>query len=139
MKKSPFFLNFIEHGILQNKQKCELSKEKKYTYRCTANMKHCFILPDGKVTICERLYWNPLFIIGDLSNNSLSEVWNSDKAHNLYFKTINEINSSSFCKKCQGREECFTKKKRCWVDIVNTWGNNITYPDPICINSLKQK
>ena len=139
MKKSPFFLNFIEHGILQNKQKCELSKEKKYTYRCTANMKHCFILPDGKVTICERLYWNPLFIIGDLNNNSLSEVWNSDKAHNLYFKTINEINSSSFCKKCQGREECFTKKKRCWVDIVNKWGNNITYPDPICINSLKQK
>ena len=26
-----------------------------------------YILPDGKVTICEELYWNEHFIIGDVT------------------------------------------------------------------------
>lgn len=30
-----------------------------------------FVLPDGKVSACEQLYWHPQFIIGDLKNNLL--------------------------------------------------------------------
>ena len=138
-RNSPFKLSFIADGITQNKPMCDLSKEKKYIYRCTANLRHCFVLPDGKVTICERLYWNPSFIIGDLNTMSLHEVWNSEKAHKLYYGIIDEISPFSLCNQCVGKNECFQKKKRCWVDIANKWGSNITYPDPICINSLKQK
>lgn len=138
-KKCHFKLNFIEEGIIQNKPMCDLAKEEKYIYRCTANMRHFFVLPDGKVTICERLYWNPLFIIGDLNESSIYEVWNSEKANNLYYYIDKEIDSYSYCFHCSGKNECFQRKKRCWVDIVNKWDNNITFPDPICINSLKQK
>ena len=43
--------------------------------RCSANYSNLFILPDGKVSICEQLYWNPRFIIGDLTKQSIKEVW----------------------------------------------------------------
>lgn len=38
---------------------------------CSALNSHLFILPDGKVTICEQLYWNPRFIIGDAKKSGL--------------------------------------------------------------------
>jgi hypothetical protein len=38
---------------------------------CSANSSHIFILPDGKVTIGEQLYWKPHFIIGDLSRQTI--------------------------------------------------------------------
>ena len=43
-----------------------------------------FVLPDGKVSACEQLYWHPQFIIGDLKKQSIEEIWNSPKAWELY-------------------------------------------------------
>lgn len=41
-------------------------------------------MPDGKVTICEELYWHPHFIIGDLKKQTLKEIWNSQKAKDIF-------------------------------------------------------
>ncbi len=38
---------------------------------CSALTTHMFILPDGKVTVCEQLYWHPQFIIGNVTTQSL--------------------------------------------------------------------
>jgi hypothetical protein len=38
--------------------------------RCSALNNYLFILPDGKATICEQLYWLPQFLIGDVSANT---------------------------------------------------------------------
>lgn len=137
-KDTPFVINFIEDGIIDNKPMCDLGQTDRYNNRCTANLRHCFILPDGKVTICERLYWNPLFIIGDLNESTLSEIWNSEKAKKIAYRIKDEIATSSLCYTCEGKNLCYQKNRRCWVDVVNKWGDNITYPDPICENSLKQ-
>ena len=34
-----------------------------------------FVLPDGKVSACEQLYWHPQFIIGDLKKRKRLRVY----------------------------------------------------------------
>lgn len=129
-------ISFIEYSKTNIQTQCLLADTDKYNYRCSANMRHCFILPDGQVTICERLYWNPNFIIGDLNTMTLSEIWNSPKAKKLAFDMERHISNQSPCFECDRKEICFTRQMRCWVNVVNKWGaNRITYPDPICIKS----
>jgi sulfatase maturation enzyme AslB (radical SAM superfamily) len=37
---------------------------------CTGNTRVFYVLPDGKITFCEQMYWSPNFIIGDITNLS---------------------------------------------------------------------
>lgn len=129
-------ISFVEYNQTNPHTQCFLAESGNHDYRCSANMRHCFILPDGKITLCERLYWNPNFIIGDLNTMTLPEIWNSSKAMQLAFDMEQYISKQSICFTCKGKELCFSKHKRCWVNVVNKWGtNNITYPDPLCIKS----
>lgn len=138
MHENKIRITFIENTFSGNSSNVKLWNERKYYYRCTANLRHCFILPDGKVTICEKLYWNSNFIIGDVNKNSLTEIWQSDRAIKLE-KIEHQISQNSQCFNCEGKDECFIERKRCWVDVVNYWGkDNITYPDPKCYMSNKQ-
>ena len=105
---------------------------------CSANRSHMFILPDGNVTICEQLYWKPNFIIGNIINNSITEVWNSQKS--LFFANIDKSNirELSKCHSCSILEECFSNKNRCWADILKAYGDeNWDYPDPRCAMAPK--
>jgi radical SAM protein with 4Fe4S-binding SPASM domain len=100
---------------------------------CPALNRHLFILPDGKTTICEQLYWLPQFIVGDVSVNSISEVWNSPAAKRLSNLKSIDIQDSSPCKTCKLFEPCFKAGNRCWADIVKAYGKeNWDYPDPRC-------
>lgn len=113
-----------------------LCLDKAANYRCSANINSCFILPDGKVTLCERLYWNPNFIIGDLKINSLLNIWQSPQALFLA-KLEKSIDNTSPCFSCIGKKECYGKNKRCFVNVISRHGtNSISYPDPSCIKSL---
>jgi radical SAM protein with 4Fe4S-binding SPASM domain len=107
---------------------------------CTANYSHFFILPDGKVTICEQLYWNPNFIVGDASIQSISEIWDSDKAKKLYYLDKSLISRNSKCKACSIFDDCRQKMGGvCWRDIVAAYGQkNWDYPDPRCPKAPKQ-
>lgn len=104
-------------------------------FRCSANISSCFILPDGKVTLCERLYWNGKFIIGDLKKDTLVNIWKSPKAIFLY-ELEKYIDEKSPCFSCVGKKECYGKNKRCLVNVALKYGDNITFPDPSCIKSI---
>jgi len=113
---------------------------------CSALNNHLFILPDGQATICEQLYWSPQFIIGDVSENSISEVWNSPASEKLLNLKRIDIQDNSPCKICKLFEPCYNTRNRCWVDIVKAYGKeNWDYPDPRCafappmINDLQFK
>ncbi len=94
---------------------------------------HLFILPDGQATICEQLYWNPHFIIGDVGRNSLKEVWNSQRALQLYNLTRSDISTRSQCHKCALFDSCFGYQNRCWSDIIKAYGADCwDFPDPRC-------
>ncbi len=100
---------------------------------CSGNVSSMYILPDGKVTICEELYWHPRFILGDLNINSIEEIWSSKKAKSLFNLQKNEISNESACKTCDEFEECRSYKHVCWRDVILAYGNeHWDFPDPFC-------
>ncbi len=100
---------------------------------CTANFQGFIILPDGKVTICEELYWHPRFIIGDLTKQSIMEVWNSEKAKNLVYLNRDSIRAHSPCHDCDLFDACHQNGGKCWREIIKSYGDqNWDYPDPRC-------
>lgn len=100
---------------------------------CSGNHSSFFILPDGKVTICEELYWHPRFIIGDLTKQSIMEIWNSPKAVNLYYITQDEFREESACKTCDSFNKCRRPVGICWKEALMAYGkDNWDYPDPGC-------
>jgi radical SAM protein with 4Fe4S-binding SPASM domain len=101
--------------------------------RCSANYSNLFILPDGKVSICEQLYWDSRFIIGDLTKQSIKEIWNSPKALALSFPKKENFRNCSLCKTCDIFDECMNYSNRCIADILKGYGmENWDYPDPRC-------
>jgi len=100
---------------------------------CTGNVCGFYMLPDGKATICEQTYWHPFFILGDVTNNSIMEVWNSPKALNLYNIKQSEFQRDSVCRKCKNFEECRRGKGACWRMAMQAYGDeNYDYPYPEC-------
>lgn len=100
---------------------------------CSANRTHMFVLPDGKVTICEQLYWKEDFIIGDLNFQTIEEIWNSPKALKLASLGREDFSENSACKHCNNFDSCHENVNKCWVDIIKAFGEeNWDYPDPRC-------
>jgi radical SAM protein with 4Fe4S-binding SPASM domain len=101
---------------------------------CTGNFNRFFILPNGDVTICEELYFREKFIIGNLLNNTIEGVWNSDKAKNLFYLKDTFHDSNSICKDCETIEECrISGYGVCWKEVIGAYGEDkISYPDPRC-------
>ncbi len=101
--------------------------------RCSANISGLHLLPDGKVGICEELYWNPRFLIGDLRCQSLQEIWNSEKALNLYHLSQQAFRKESVCSFCPEFTDCHQINGVCWKYILEAYGtDNWDYPDPRC-------
>lgn len=100
---------------------------------CSANMSNMVILPDGSVSVCEQLYWNENFIIGNICNNTIQEVWNSPKAIGLWKRKQSSINPQSPCRTCSDFTSCFQASNRCYANIMKAYGvENFDYPDPRC-------
>jgi radical SAM protein with 4Fe4S-binding SPASM domain len=105
---------------------------------CSALNNHLFVLPDGNVTICEQLYWNPNFIIGNVNENSLNEIWNSQKALSLAHMRNQNIQDKSKCHSCGRFQDCFDNRNRCWADIIKAYGDDKwDFPDPRCNKAPK--
>ena len=99
---------------------------------CTGNVRNAVVLPNGDVTICEELYAHPKFIIGNIKTNSLSEIWNSEKAVQLYHFAFNR-SSDSICYECSVRQKCRVGKGVCWKTVLMAYGmDKWDYPDPRC-------
>jgi radical SAM protein with 4Fe4S-binding SPASM domain len=101
--------------------------------QCSGNFHAFYILPDGQVTICEELYWQPQFIIGDIMKQSIREVWNSKKALSLYQYSKDLIREQSACKRCDDFDRCHQVRGFCWKQVLYAYGEeNWDYPDPRC-------
>lgn len=127
-KKNVFLLGYGEP--IPQKQKEETFKKRS---ACSGNMNAFFVLPDGKVTLCEQLYWHPFFILGDLSKQSILEMWNSPKALSLWNISQKDIQDGSPCRNCEDFEECRRGLGNCWRLAVESYGNDYyDYPAPNC-------
>lgn len=100
---------------------------------CTGNVQGFFVLPDGKVTLCEQLYWHPFFILGNLTRQSIMEMWNSEKALSLWSISRGEIRGTSPCRLCFHFDECRRGLGNCWRRAVAAYGaGNYDFPAPDC-------
>ncbi len=107
---------------------------------CSSNRSHIFILPDGKVTICEQLYWKPNFIIGDISKDTIKNVWNSEHSLFLYNLKKSDLSENNPCKVCEIFDSCYKNMNRCWAEVVKAYGDeNWDYPDPRCKMAPKMR
>ncbi len=109
--------------------------------KCSALATHMFILPDGKVTICEQLYWNENFIIGNILTQSIEEIWNSPRSLELAFPNQQKLRDKIVCKSCEIFDDCTNEyHNKCWVDTMKAYGkNNWDYADPRCVKAPKLK
>lgn len=134
------FSGYSERGRLINTDQAEKKKNFISRARCPGNFYSFSILPDGKVTICEELYWHPSFIIGDLTKQSIEEVWNSKRALELYNLTKEMIRDESLCKNCNEFESCHKGPGICWKEVLYAYGfENWDYADPRCPYASKPK
>ncbi|NVO10828.1 MAG: radical SAM protein [Bacteroidales bacterium] len=101
---------------------------------CSANRSHMYILPEGNVTICEQMYWKKRFIIGNILENSIEEVWNSAASLKWVNMKKEDFRDESACKNCELLDECYNKyPNKCWADVLKVYGDeNWDYPDPRC-------
>lgn len=101
--------------------------------RCSANYSHMVILPNGDVTICEQLYWNPRFLLGNIVKQDISEIWNSPKALALAHHRADSYSEDSSCKRCSLQEKCDSVQNKCYANILKVYGDeHWDYPDPRC-------
>ncbi|MEG0518849.1 MAG: radical SAM protein [Bacteroidales bacterium] len=113
----------------------EISNDNAFKNRslCTANLDGFILLPDGKITLCEELYWNDDFILGDVNTQRILEIWNSEKALKLWDIANDDFPSYSACQTCDDVKSCRQGLGVCWKMVMQAYGKeNIFYPDPRC-------
>lgn len=129
----------FKDDVLYEKYNCEECSGSSFGgILCGALTRSFFVLPDGQVTLCEELYWHPHFIIGDLKESTIREIWCSDKANSLYHIKKEEFHGESICIKCNYFDHCHTIHKKCWTQIIRAYGiEKWYYPDPHCEKAPK--
>lgn len=136
-KEVSFNLQFVA-GREVNFFKSEEGSKSFIGARCSANSMHMFILPDGQVTICEQLYWKKEFLIGDLKEQSISEVWNSPRALYLANLSQSDYSNESACKSCELLDSCNAYMNKCYANILKVYGDeHWDYPDPRCVHASR--
>ena len=110
-------------------------KMKKHRSRsiCSGNLLSFYIMPDGHATICEQTYWHPFFYLGDMTTQSIMEMWNGEKALSLWNIKQSEIRTESPCSKCDEFDSCRRGAGSCWRMAIQAFGmENYDYPYPQC-------
>lgn len=100
---------------------------------CLGNVTSISIIANGKCTVCEMLYGEKDYIIGDLRVNSLRDIWNSKIAKQLYSPIQTSFAKDTPCRTCNDFEKCRRDygKRVCFSDICKT-NMRPEDPDPRC-------
>ena len=90
------------------------------------------VLSNGEVTICERAL-NRLLIIGNVTQSSLMDIWNSRKLYDIV-EPNRKFYKSSECYDCEKYTDCITKKGACYARVLMVH-NEMFNIDPSCPKS----
>lgn len=101
---------------------------------CTAGKEGFVFLPDGQVTVCERLsaYVDhmPDVLVGDVAHSGIAEVWDSPRLVGLAYPE-QELYSGTTCRTCTDFTSCSSRGGRCYVRALAVYGR-LFAPDPLC-------
>lgn len=135
MRIRPLFNKLNNKGYILQRTK-NVSDFVENNQICYANTYSMSILPSGDCTVCEMLYYNKHFIIGNIKEKSIEEIWNSNRALNLYSPSKEDIAKDSACSSCLVFNVCKKNmaKRVCYVDVMKVH-KHPDYPDPKCPQS----
>jgi radical SAM protein with 4Fe4S-binding SPASM domain len=103
--------------------------------RCSGGYSSMTILPDGAVTLCEQMPKHEDFIVGDISNKSIDDVWNSDGLVAWLFP-LREKFSDSVCYRCDDFYTCVHNSGWCYRDSLFAYDTIYEAP-PRCPKQVK--
>ena len=127
----------MKHAIINKRYYSDKGSSKKFHGAASFVLSsRLFILPDGNVTICEQLYWNSHFIIGDVQRTNLKDIWQSQEALYLCNLSRQDIGQHNKCQACTHFEECFRYGNRCWNNITKAYGKSNNVPVPVALATI---
>lgn len=102
--------------------------------RCSAGRSSFVVLPDGRMGLCEELYYHPAFILGSLLDHSIPELWNSPRMRRILYPPQEMIRHGP-CASCAEYDGCVKERGRCWRRAIKAYRDRIdphNWPDPFC-------
>ncbi len=123
----PAGIRAIENAVRVNRMELENVEALR---KCSAGRSSLVILPDGRVSFCERVALDERFVVGDLRKQSLMEIWRSERLMRLVYPP-RELFKGTACHECPTFEECSRLGRRCYVRAMDAYGTPFA-PDPIC-------
>ena len=101
---------------------------------CSAGRTAMIICHDGKVIPCEQMPETEEYFCGDVSHQSIQEVWNGDRMREMTYGIPREKFKGQACYDCEEREEC-TRQKGCCIRDLSAFEGNIYQPPVDCPKS----
>lgn len=86
------------------------------------------VTSDGLVSYCDVLIDNPDMVVGDLKEQTVEEVWNSEELNRLRYPKREDYDGTE-CYACEWFEKC--AKKRCYMRSLAAYGEKFE-KDPWC-------
>jgi len=127
----------VKWSLKKLKEGANIKEDGSTKVGCPGNVKSLNILPDGAVTICEQMFWNRNFILGNVYKDSIKGIWCSERATAKWDIEQRQIQRLSPCSRCPEFNECRKEKGICWAEIVKEFGaNNSDFPYPGCVYGL---
>lgn len=98
--------------------------------KCSGGRSSMVITPTGKVTLCEQMPCEDEFVAGNLSHQSIMEVWNSHRIKLLMAPPIEKF-KGTVCETCEEFDICMNNYGYCFRDALFTY-NTVYSPPPNC-------
>jgi radical SAM protein with 4Fe4S-binding SPASM domain len=98
--------------------------------KCSAGRWGLILRSDGKVTLCDELPGTGPEVVGDLSHQTLMEVWRSAHLEELLYPAREKF-AGTQCYECEDLSRCHLDKGRCVRDALKAYGRFYA-PMPFC-------
>jgi len=97
---------------------------------CSAGRTSLGVAPDGRAVLCEQMPVAPPYFVGDLTKQSILDVWNSPQILD-FISPARERFIGTACETCSEFEECIHLKGYCFRDAHFVYGR-LHHPPPKC-------
>ena len=97
---------------------------------CVEGLRGMTLLPDGRVTKCDRWQRDDQLIYGDLRHQSIVECWNSEELMGINFPE-RESYTGTICYHCKNLPTCDHVRGRCSMSSLAEY-NTPSAPDTYC-------
>ena len=107
-------------------------RKEAYAHRsgCTAGTRQMVIYQDGNVTGCDQSPTISGRILGNLTHQSILEVWNSEHLMSIIRPTRSAL-AGQICEDCLDFYACHSDTGRCYIEAARTYGS-FHAPVPQC-------